>query len=73
MGVGIDDFTYQIILQSLFIIKNYKLKDISKIVIIFSHWQHATLNNKLIAALSIIISHHMWGDITKSMGRLHRD
>jgi hypothetical protein len=28
-----DDFTYQIILQSLFITKNYKLKTISKIVI----------------------------------------
>jgi hypothetical protein len=30
---GIGDFTYQIILQSLFITKDYKLKNISKIVI----------------------------------------
>ncbi len=33
VGGGIGDFTYQIILQSLFITKNDKLKNISKIVI----------------------------------------
>jgi hypothetical protein len=33
MGGGIGDFIYQIILQSLFITKNYRLKNISKIVI----------------------------------------
>jgi hypothetical protein len=33
VGGGIGDFTYQVILQNVFITKNYKWKNISKIVI----------------------------------------
>jgi hypothetical protein len=36
VGGGIGDFTYQIILQSLFITKNLKFKNISKIDLLFS-------------------------------------
>jgi phospholipid N-methyltransferase len=33
VGGGIGDFTYQIILQSLLITKNYQFKNIKKIVV----------------------------------------
>ncbi len=43
-GGGIGDFTFQIIVQSIFMTKNYELNNISTFVINIYSW--ATLNNK---------------------------
>jgi hypothetical protein len=38
VGGGIGDFTYQMILQSIFMTKKYKLKNISKIIFNIYSW-----------------------------------
>ena len=46
----------------------YNMFEVFRVYVIYLE----PINDKLIAALSSIISHHMWGDITQSVGRLHR-
>jgi hypothetical protein len=43
VGGGIGDFTYQIILQSIFMTKKYELKNTSTFVTNILSWQNATL------------------------------